>query len=88
MDFQVQQVGPSGQMQRSGFGQPPCALFAKICNVFTGECLEGECVLHGPGHRLQAVDFTQGDNLLHMMARVHTAFFKLTVSSPAHWDKG
>jgi len=79
LDFQIEKIGSSTQMKGAGFGQSPHALFTKIRHVFTGECLEVECVLHGPGHRLLAVDFAECDNLLHVMAGVHAAIFKFPV---------
>ena len=79
LDLKFEKIFPSGEMQGSRFGQEPGALFAKIGDVLTGESLEGEGILHGPGHLLYPVDFAQGDDLVEVMAGIHAAFFKLSV---------
>lgn len=77
-DFDFKKVLSSGQMKSAGFGEAPQALFEKIGDVFRGESLEEAGILDGSVDGISAVDFTEGDDFVDVMAGVETAFFHFT----------
>ena len=78
-DLDFKKVLSSGQMEGAGFGEGPRTLFEKIGDVFRGEGLEEAGVLDCSVDGILAIDFTEGDDLVEVMAGVETAFFQFTV---------
>ena len=77
LDIDFDQVLPAGEMKSAGFVQEVGALFQEVGDVFARKRLEGEGILDGPPDFFRAMDFAQGDNLLHVV----TGFMRRLSSS-------
>jgi hypothetical protein len=86
-DLNFKKVLPSGQMKSARFGEGPRSLFEEIGDVFRGEGLEEAGILDSPVDGMLAIDFTEGDDLLEVMAGVEAALFQFTVIIPGFvWE--
>ena len=61
------------EVQRAGLRGVAFALLEDVFNVFAGERLAGDGVIHGEGDFFAAVDVGQGDDLVDMDAGLEAA---------------
>jgi hypothetical protein len=77
--FQVQQILPAGQVQRSGFRQDALPLFEQVGDVLATEGLELQGVLDGPRGLVCPVDLGEGDDLANVVQDVEPPFSQALV---------
>ena len=75
----VEEIAASGEMEGAGLRGEAGALLHQVGNIFRGERLVDQGILHRPRHRLRGVDVAQGHNFAHVMMRIEAPRLQLEV---------
>ena len=78
-EFEIQEIGAPGEVQRAGARGVSLALLEDVLDVLAGERLAGDGVIDGAGDFVGPVDVGEGDDLVDMDAGVEAAGAQLLV---------
>ena len=79
LESDVEEVLSPGEMEGTGFGGEAGALLHEVGNIVRGERLVDQGVFHSSPHGLRGVDVAQGHDFPHVVVRIESTFFELTV---------